>query len=384
MTDIVDSTKLAARVGDARWRELLDEHDAVVRAQLGRERGRLIDTTGDGAIATFDSPARAIRCACAIRDALLPFGIDMRAGLHTGEIDITDGSPRGIALHIASRIVDLAQASEVLVSQTVKDLVTGAKLSFRTRGTHSLRGVPGKWHLYALSEPGRREPRKPPAKPRGISLLIVDDHPIWRQSLRQVIEVKKAGAVIGEASDGGEAIELARRLKPEVVVMDMDLPKTNGIEATKEILNAQPDVKVLFLSASDTREKVLDAVEAGASGYLLKTAEPDEIVDAVRRIHAGEAVFAPSLAGAVLDEFRRLSAGGPRKRKPIDALSARETEVLKLMAEGRSNQAISDHLHLARKTVEAHVASIFAKLGLEEAPDDHRRVLAVVTYLRSV
>jgi DNA-binding NarL/FixJ family response regulator len=140
----------------------------------------------------------------------------------------------------------------------------------------------------------------------------------------------------------------------------------------------------LFLSALDTKDKVLEAIDAGASGYLIKTASPDEIANAVKRVHAGEAIFAPSLARVVLEEFRRLSSGGPRRRKPLDALTDRERDVLRLMAEGRSNRAVGERLHLSPKTVEAHVASIFTKLGLQEAPDDHRRVLAVITYLRSM
>jgi DNA-binding NarL/FixJ family response regulator len=176
---------------------------------------------------------------------------------------------------------------------------------------------------------------------------------------------------------------VAREAKPDVIVMDMDLPNMNGVEATRQLLADQPDLKVLFLSAAETKDKVLEAVEAGASGYLIKTASPDEIANAVRRVHGGEAVFPPSLARLVLAEFRRLSTGGPKRGSPLDALTDRERDVLKLMAEGRSNRAIGERLHVAGKTIEAHVASIFTKLGLQEAPDDHRRVLAVITYLRS-
>lgn len=388
ITDIVESTKTAARQGDRLWHETLDAHDAATRAELARAGGHEVGKRlGDGFLATFDSPEKAVRCAEAIGEAVRELKLEIRAGVHTGECEIRGKDVGGIAVHIGARIVELAEPEEILVSQTVKDLVTGAKLSFTSRGSHTLRGVPGKWRLYALKQ--TTQTRAPATKPvtrpkrKSIGILIVDDHPLWRQTLRQVIEHKKAGTIVGEASDGSEAIESARRLVPDVVVMDMDLPKTNGVEATQTILQELPETKVLFLSAEDSREKVLEAVEAGASGYLIKTAEPSEIVDAVRRVNTGEAVFTPSLAAVVLDEFRRLSAGKTRKRGPLDALTDRERDVLRLMAEGRSNLAIGQALYLSPKTVETHVARIFQKLDLTEAPDDHRRVLAVVTYLRS-
>ncbi len=390
-TDIVESTRVASKLGDRKWRELLDSHDSAARQELKRHGGREVKTVGDGFLATFDRPEDAVRCASAIGEAVSGLGLEMRAGLHTGQCEIRGSDLGGIAVHIAARIAELAEAGEILVSQTVKELVTGSKLPFVTRGTHALKGVPGRWRVFRLrgtqekSAPPKPEgPRAPGRKPRDISLMIVDDHPLWRNSLRQVLEHKKAATIVAEASNGTEALEIARKVKPDVIVMDMDLPNMNGVEATTKLIAERPDTKVLFLSALDTRDKVLEAVEAGASGYLIKTASPDEIANAVRRVHQGEAVFAPSLARAVLDEFRRLSTGGDRRGKPLDTLTPREREVLKLMAEGRSNRAIGERLHLSSKTVEAHVASIFIKLGLQEAPDDHRRVLAVVTYLRSV
>lgn len=388
-TDIVESTRVASKLGDRKWRELLDSHDSVVRQELKRHGGREVKTVGDGFLVTFDAPENAVRCANAIADAVSELGLDMRAGLHTGQCELRGNDLGGIAVHIAHRISELAEGGQVLVSQTVKELVTGSKLPFVSHGTHTLKGVPGRWRVFRLrgsqsAAPKVEMPRAPVRKPRAIKLMIVDDHPLWRNSLRQVLEHKNAATIVAEASTGTEALEVARKAKPDVIVMDMDLPTMNGVDATKGLLAELPDVKVLFLSALDTRDKVLEAVEAGASGYLIKTASPDEIANAVRRVHDGEAVFAPSLASAVLDEFRRLSTGGTRRGKPLDALTPRERDVLKLMAEGRSNRAIGERLHLSSKTVEAHVASIFMKLGLQEAPDDHRRVLAVVTYLRSV
>lgn len=348
-------------------------------------------------------------------------------------------------------------------------------------------------------------------------MIVVDDHPMWRQTLRTVLEQNGAGKVVAEASDGEEALRVSASSPADVILMDIDLPGMNGTETTKEILRRAPDARVLVLSASDDRSDVVDAVRAGAAGYLLKTAEPAEVVDAVRRVHAGEAVFPAGLADVILDELRhaggragqisvaladasvlfreglarileeagfdvvaqasraeelfdanapdvvitdaregidvveRLRSAHPgigvvvlsrdldaeaassllvtasggvaylltdrvsdveqlaatirnvarggsvldpevasrlvrrtKERDPLGDLSDREREVLAVMAEGRTNQAICERLYMSPKAVEAHVRNIYMKLGLEQARDDSRRVLAVLTYLRSV
>ena len=151
-TDIVGSTERAAELGDRNWTALLGEHHALVRERLERFRGKEIRIAGDGFLATFDGPARAIRCACAIRDAVRGLGIEIRAGLHTGEIELADTGVEGIAVHLGARISALAQAGEVLVSSTVKDLVVGSGIEFAERGTHVLKGVPGEWHVHVVSD----------------------------------------------------------------------------------------------------------------------------------------------------------------------------------------------------------------------------------------
>jgi len=152
-TDIVDSTRRAAKIGDRDWHALLDAHDAVVRAQLARFRGREVNTSGDGFLATFDGPQRAIRCAMAIRDAVRALGIEVRAGLHTGECEVRGDDIGGIAVHIGARVSALAGPNEVLVSSTLHDLVIGSGLEFEHRGAHELKGVPGKWQLFAICSP---------------------------------------------------------------------------------------------------------------------------------------------------------------------------------------------------------------------------------------
>ena len=150
-TDIVDSTRRAAEIGDRDWHALLDAHDAVVRSQLARFRGREVNTSGDGFLAMFDGPQRAIRCAMAIRDAVQALGIEVRAGLHTGECEVRGDDIGGIGVHIGARVSALAGPNDVLVSSTLRDLVIGSGLEFEERGAHELKGVPGEWHLFAVA-----------------------------------------------------------------------------------------------------------------------------------------------------------------------------------------------------------------------------------------
>ena len=149
-TDIVGSTERASALGDRRWVDLLDRHHALVRKQLDRFSGREIDTAGDGFLATFDGPARAVRCAQTISDAVRDLGIEIRAGLHTGECERRNEGIGGVAVHIGARVAGLAGPGEVLVSSTVKDLVVGSGLEFTERGIHSLKGAPGEWRVYAV------------------------------------------------------------------------------------------------------------------------------------------------------------------------------------------------------------------------------------------
>ena len=149
-TDLVDSTRLAADLGDRRWRQVLDEHDRIVRDAIDRHRGVYIDAAGDGILATFDGPARAIRCACEVRDRLAAIDLPVRAGLHTGEIELRGSNIGGLAVHIGSRISALAGGEEIFVSSTVRDLVAGSGFRFVDLGEHDLKGVPDRWRIYAL------------------------------------------------------------------------------------------------------------------------------------------------------------------------------------------------------------------------------------------
>ena len=152
-TDVVQSTERAVALGDRRWRAVLDRHDSIVASELARFRGRIVKSTGDGVLATFDGPARAVHCATALRDALSAEGVAVRIGIHTGEVELRDDDIGGVAVHIASRVIGHASSGEIVTSSTVKDLVVGSDIAFYDRGEHELKGVPGRWRLFA-AEPG--------------------------------------------------------------------------------------------------------------------------------------------------------------------------------------------------------------------------------------
>ncbi len=192
-----------------------------------------------------------------------------------------------------------------------------------------------------------------------VRVMVVDDHPVWRDGVRSDLEASGKAVVVAEASDGGEAIERAREAMPELVLMDLNLPTVRGVEAIRRIVEESPHVKVLVLSASGEEADVLEAVKVGASGYLLKSATSAELADAVARVRAGEPVFSPSLAALVLGEFRRMSAVATEP-----GLTARETEVLKLVAKGYAYREIADKLFISTKTVQNHVQNILTKLQL--------------------
>jgi class 3 adenylate cyclase len=169
-TDIVDSTGHAAQLGDSAWRQLRERHDALTRSQLERHRGREVKQTGDGFLASFDGPARAIRCACSIREEARELGIEIRAGLHTGECELIGDDIAGMAVHVAARVGARAQPSQVLVSGTVKDLVLGSGIEFLDQGTHELKGVPGEWRLFVVQADEGQAPASEPLSPARLRL----------------------------------------------------------------------------------------------------------------------------------------------------------------------------------------------------------------------
>jgi len=196
-----------------------------------------------------------------------------------------------------------------------------------------------------------------------IKVLVAEDHLITRQGICRLLEDESRLKVIGEAGDGEEAVQMVTDLQPDVVVMDIAMPKINGIEATRQIKLIRPATAVLILSAYDDDEYVFGLVEAGAAGYLLKTASGEELTRAIRAVHKGEPVLDAIIARKVLNRLR-LSGKIPQTARPAEHLSNREIDVIKLAARGMSNKDIADELHLSRRTVEGNLRAIFNKLGV--------------------
>lgn len=197
----------------------------------------------------------------------------------------------------------------------------------------------------------------------GISVMVVDDHPMWRDGVSR--DLTEAGLrVVATAEGVAAATRRAAAVRPDVVLMDMQLPDGSGAEATAEVLRVSPGSRVLVLSASDERGDVLEAIKAGATGYLVKSASAAELIEAVRATAAGQAVFTPGLAGVVLGEFRRIAGApaDPRTERPV--LTERETEVLRLVAKGLSAKQIATRLGVSHRTVENHVQATLRKLQL--------------------
>jgi DNA-binding NarL/FixJ family response regulator len=208
------------------------------------------------------------------------------------------------------------------------------------------------------------------AEGTGIKVMVVDDHPMWRDAVTR--DLDGAGfKVVATAANGTDALNRAPAARPNVVVLDLQIPAPNGVEVTAALVKADPTVRVLILSASGEQDDVLDAVKAGATGYLVKSASRDELIEAVTRVARGDTVFTPGLAGLVLGEYRRLSDSPAAPDRDTPRLTDRETEVLRLVAKGLSYKQIAERLVLSHRTVQNHVQNTLRKLQM------HNRVQLV-------
>ena len=196
-----------------------------------------------------------------------------------------------------------------------------------------------------------------------ITILLAEDHVVVRESIRRFLEREADFDVVGEAGDGEEAVRLASQLKPDVIVMDISMPKLNGIEATKRIKALQPSATILILTAYDYEQYIFPLLEAGAAGYLLKDVSSSELVDAIQTVHRGEAVLHPAVARRVMERLRQPKVE-PTGERASDLLTERETIILRMAAKGMSNGEIAEELHLSVRTIESHLGSIFNKLGV--------------------
>ena len=196
-----------------------------------------------------------------------------------------------------------------------------------------------------------------------ITILLAENHVVVRESIRRFLEREANFEVVGEAGDGEEAVQMASQLKPDVIVMDISMPKLNGIEATKQIKALQPSAVVLILTAYDYEQYIFPLLEAGAAGYLLKDVSSRELVSAIQTVHKGEAVLHPAVARKVMERLRQTKVE-PTGERALDLLTEREITILKMAARGMSNSDMAQELHLSVRTIESHLGSIFNKLGV--------------------
>ncbi|UFJ40067.1 response regulator transcription factor [Brevibacillus humidisoli] len=213
----------------------------------------------------------------------------------------------------------------------------------------------------------------------GISIVLIDDHKLFREGIKRILEMEADLKVVGEGADGSDALRLAEQHNPDVILMDINMPNVNGVSATESVIEASPQSRIIILSIHDDEGYVYRTLRSGASGYLLKEMEADDLVEAVRVVANGGAYIHPKVTGKLIDEFRRLSEQEEQQDRPhyydgasthnnkvIESLTRREREVLQLMAEGKSNRVIGESLFISEKTVKNHVSSILQKLDVQD------------------
>jgi DNA-binding NarL/FixJ family response regulator/class 3 adenylate cyclase len=387
--DVEGSTRLVQTAGHL-YPGLLADVRRLLRAEIAANGGTEVDATGDELSAVFEEAHPALRAALIgqerIRDHEWPDGVDVRVrmGLHTGVPLLGEEGYTGLDVIRASRIAAAGHGGQILLSSTSAPFLS--EVETRDLGTHRLQGLPDAERIHqALSDGLPRD--FPPLRGTvsqlgdGRRVVLADDSVLLREGVARLLE--EAGFEV--VAQSGNAEDLMRHVamhKPDVAVVDIRMPPTHtdeGLQAAREIRERHEGVGVLLLSQYVEPGYAMALLETSAEGvgYLLKdrVADLEQFGTAVRRVADGGSALDP----AVVTEL----VGRKRRDDPLDQLTAREREVLELMAEGRSNQAIAERLFVTLRAVEKHVTSIFSKLGLPASTDDHRRVLAVLAYLRA-
>jgi DNA-binding NarL/FixJ family response regulator/class 3 adenylate cyclase len=395
-TDIEGSTALVAGLGGD-YSRVLEEHRRLVRGAADTEGGLEIDSRGDEMLLVFTDARAAVHAAVAAQRALAahpwPDGMSVRVrmGLHTGEPTLDGATYLGLDVHRVARISDAGHGGQVLLSQRTFEL---AEPDARDLGPQRLRGLPEPERIYQVVADGLQSDFPPlrldvsavgtagkTSNGNGMRVVVAEDSVLLREGIARLLE--DAGLqVVGQAGTADELMLKVRSYKPHVAIVDIRMPPTQtdeGLRAAKEIREKHPETAVLVLSQYLESAYALELLSESAEGvgYLLKdrVADVPEFVAAVRRVGEGGSALDPSVVSQLV--------GRRRQDDPIGQLTPREREVLELMAEGLSNRAIADRLVVTERAVEKHVTSIFGKLRLGADSESHRRVLAVLAYLRA-
>jgi DNA-binding NarL/FixJ family response regulator/class 3 adenylate cyclase len=388
LCDIEGSTRLVQAAGPA-YAQILADARRILRAAVDEYSGHEIDAHGDELFAAFADATAAAAAAVSAQRALAehrwPEGHDVRVrmGLHTGAAVVTEDGYTGIDVHRAARIGSAGHGGQILVSEAMRVLLRDS--TTRDLGTHRLAGLPDVEHIHQLFADGL--PRDFPPLRNTVAMLgnamrvvIADDSVLLREGVVRLLE--ESGFEV--AAQSGNADDLLRHVamhKPQVAIVDIRMPPTHtdeGLVAARAIRERFPATGVLVLSQYVEAGYALDLLAEGTDGvgYLLKdrVSDLEEFAGAVRRVGEGGSALDPAVVSQLV--------GRRRKQGPLDELTPREREVMESMAEGRSNQAIAERMFVTLRAVEKHVTNIFTKLDLASSTDDHRRVLAVLAFLR--
>jgi DNA-binding NarL/FixJ family response regulator/class 3 adenylate cyclase len=386
-SDVEDSTGLLARIGSGYPRLIEDARD-LVRTAVAQAGGREVDSRGDELFCVFDEAAFAAAAALAAQRAFIahswPPGehVRVRIGLHAGDAESAGGGYFGLDVHRAARICQAGHGGQVLASAEVARL---CDLQMRELGEYEFKGLREPERIFQLVAddlpadfPPLRNVRE---HEHALRAVIADDSTLLREGLARLLE--EAGIeVVGQAGDAAELMLKVRSYHPDVAIVDIRMPPTQtdeGIRAAREIRAKHPETGVLVLSQHVAHTYAVELLGDSAEGlgYLLKdrVSDVEEFTAAVRRVGEGGSALDPLVVAELV--------GRNRGDDPIARLSPREREVLELMAEGRTNRAIGQRLFISPRAVEKHVTSVFTKLRLPAAPEDHRRVLAVLRFLGS-
>ena len=376
-TDIVGSSALFDRVGDDQADAIRRDHFDALRRAIAEHGGREVKSTGDGLMVAFASAVAAVRCAVDMQRLATAAegGLPIRVGLDAGE-PLPDGDDLyGKPVIIASRLCETAAGGEILASDVVRQ-IAGPRLAelMEPAGALRLAGIAERVSVTHVRWEGEAHSDAAPAVLPQIDVVVADDQSLLRTGFRVILDAEPDIRVVGEASDGRAALDVVRRTRPDVVLMDIRMPELDGLKAGEAILtDPELETAVLMLTTFDLDEYIYEALRIGASGFLLKDTPADRLLDAVRVAASGDALLAPSITRRLIERFAHTVRPEPGVVPgPLAELTARELEVLKLVARGLSNSEIAAELVVGENTVKTHVAHVLGKLGLRD------RVQAVV------